>query len=651
MKRIFIIIFCALIATSGKGQSTYYYALELNKLSKVQVGNKFIFKEADSLKLREIFREFTSQYQLDMNSLYSDLKESNPYFGIPKNAAQSIATRSNNDNAGLIGFVSSSLVSSTGGLNITTLADGFAKFIVKRTKQELSTAFFDQFQDDIDKYPDLKTVFPQTARTLSSIGEDIYMYEIYLQTLRESFNQDLSSLPTNLPRIIENNSTYFENRKGLKAELLTAFYIAQSIQENNHPGEMIERFNVNTLNDIPNAKAAFKTLKLFSTSLKSNNDSAYWISAKEVNTLLTDKTLFNIYLGLVLQQAKNDSINFVIGGDKLELAEEIVNSHYVRPKIEKYISFISNISSKAQAIDKQIVGLKKIKNDSLLFENYYTIVTSSLDLMKYTTRLDKLPGMEKAKTEETTKSYFDFAQTTSDIVIDVHRRNYSSAIVNVSYLAQSIDTTFNSKGHHDIVFSEVSQKLLKYGTFMAVVANAKNSDEVSNAIEAIALPAGSSRIKRESAFNVSLNSYCGLFVGQNRTKFWSAPEYSTGITAPIGLAVSWGHSFFPFDCKTKKGCSTTIFASIVDIGALASYRFSNSVDSVPKFDLRDIISPGLFISWGISKCPISINLGCQMAPLLTAVSVKGNTFGSKTFRFTLSACVDLPMLNLYNKSR
>ena len=522
-----------------------------------------------------------------------------------------------------------SFISSINGIEVTSLADGFSKFIVKRTKQELSTAFFERFKDDLNdvRYKNLKLIFPQTFRTLSAIDNEIYMFDLYIQTLRESFEKDLRSLPANLPGLIDNNSDYFDHRKELKAELQTAFYIARSIQDNKHPGEMIEKYNVDDLNNLPNMKAAFQTLQLFSKSLKSNNDSSYWISENEIKTLYKDSTLLNLYLGLVLQQAKNESINFVIGGNTINLANEINNSHFVKLKINNYISYISTISSKAQSIDKKIIVLKKEKNDSVLLENYYTVISSSIDLMKYAVQTDKLPGLETVNIEKSTLPYFELAQTASDIVIDVHRGNYSLAIVNVSYIARSIDSTN----------SDVAQKLLKYGSFMAAVANAKNSDQVTNAIEAIALPAGSSRIKRESRSNVSLNAYCGFYGGKN-----IAGDWSTGLTAPIGIVASRG---------IYKHTSLSVFFSIIDLGAPVAFRFSNNSDSIPAIKLVDIISPGLFVSWGIRKCPLSINAGCQMTPSLTSVSSKGNTFGTKSLRVTLGLLVDLPLLNLYNKSK
>ena len=538
----------------------------------------------------------------------------NSYFGI---GTQSIPE----------GLTFSGAVSTAGNLDITTLADGFAKFIVKRTRQELSTAFFDHFKDDLAKYKDLRDIFPQTYRALSAIGDEIYMYDIYLQTIRESFKEDLAALPTNLPMIIDNHEEYFNKRHDLKAELLTAFYIAQAIQDNKHPGVIIENYPIETLDSVrPNLKAAFKTLKLFSKSLKSNNDSTYWVSKTEINRLTTDDQLLTIYLGLVLQLAKRDSIQFDNNGSSFNLADRM-NKNY--KNLQPYKIFIGNIATKTQLLETKIQGLKKNRNDSLLFENYYSIVSASIDLMKYMTQIDQLSIFknDSLNLAKNTAPYFDFAQTTSDIVIDVHRRNYSSAILNASYIAQSLNTAGE----------DVSQRLLKYGTFMATVATAKNSNDVQASIEAIALPSGSSRIKRESKSNVSINAYCGIYGGKNIAGGWS-----TGLTAPVGIAASWGicrHSSF------------SLFLSIIDLGAPVAFRFSTKSDSVPAIKLADIISPGLFLSWGIPKCPVSINAGLQMTPVLTSVSTKENTFGTKSMRITIGACIDLPILNLYNKSK
>jgi hypothetical protein len=186
---------------------------------------------------------------------------------------------------------------------------------------------------------------------------------------------------------------------------------------------------------------------------------------------------------------------------------------------------------------------------------------------------------------------------------------------------------------------ETSSIILKYGTFAATIAKADNSDDVQKAIETIALPAGSSRVKRESIVNISLNAYCGLFGGRN---IGSKVAYNSfGITAPVGIATSFGINHFSY----------SLFVSLIDLGAITAFRFKNDTTTVSKILLKDIVSPGLFVSWGLRNCPISINAGCQLTPLLSSVSSSVNGSESRMFRFTIGLCVDIPVLNLYNRSK
>ncbi len=610
----------------------------------------------------------------------------------------------------LVSTFISTTTSSIGGLDVTTIADGFAKFIVKRTKQELSIAFFDKFKDELDNYPDIQTIFPQTYRALSAIGEDIYMYEAYIQTLRESFEKDLAALPSNLPGIIDNHKEYFDNNPEFKAELLSAFYIAQAIQDKQHPGNIIENFPIENFGNDTTIKGILQTLQLISGSLRGKNDSSYWAPYSDIIKLFADDQLLKVYLGLLEQKARNENIVFLNKYRNHIILADMIDKSF--PEVSDYIFFIKGFALKTQSLETKIKGLKKVKRDSLLFENYYSVVSSSIDLMRYAVKVEDLPNIKNDSLglKEKAAVYFDLAQTSSDIVIDVNRRNYSSAIVNAvhvyelliskwninietqkmaesnitevakygtnniisfivqhDYLPDSIIRKLNNtqlnnlqpyidKLHYYNSYKQVFKKdaidkIFKYGSFMAAIVQAKSSDEVEAAIEAVALPTGSARIKRESKYNVSLNAYCGIFAGQNRIEFWSKPEYSGGITAPIGIAVSWGHSWIPFTNCLKYGVSSTIFLSIIDLGAITAFRFTNDTSTVSKIQLKDIISPGLFVSWGLPKCPISINAGCQLTPLLASANSSGNISEARMFRLTLGICVDIPIINFYAKPR
>jgi hypothetical protein len=107
--------------------------------------------------------------------------------------------------------------------------------------------------------------------------------------------------------------------------------------------------------------------------------------------------------------------------------------------------------------------------------------------------------------------------------------------------------------------------------------------------------------------------------------------------------------------------SYSVFVSLIDIGTIASFRFNSpdSVTQIPKVQLKDIVSPGLFFSIGIPKTPLSINLGTQMGANLRKVNAStptnpdpSNQYADKVYwRYSLSVCVDIPLINLFTKSQ
>jgi len=166
-----------------------------------------------------------------------------------------------------------SLASSVGGLDVTNIADGLAKFLVKRVKQELTIAFFEKFKTILSdpKFKDMQTVFPQTYQALMLIGDQIYNYQGYIQTLRESFEMDLKALNTNLPTIIDNHQEFFDKpgNRPLAATLRSGCYIAGALRDKTHPGEILRLYPADYLDPLdPAWKGAVQTLQLFSASLQ-----------------------------------------------------------------------------------------------------------------------------------------------------------------------------------------------------------------------------------------------------------------------------------------------------------------------------------------------------------------------------------------------
>lgn len=619
--------------------------------------------------------------------------------------------------------ISSLALSSIGGLDVTNIADGFARFIVKRAKTELSVAFFDKFKTELSRpeYKDMQSLFPQTFRALTAIGDEIYNYESYIQTLRQCFEKDLANLITNMPKIVENHDEFFKLQPELKAILTSAFYIGQQLQDKQNPGDMLANYPDTIWKECnPNYMAAFMTLKIISASLRNKEvNQGYWITDEEMEELAGNDKAFRIYIGLLIEVAKQESVKFLVDKKEVSLSG-ILNASWtsVQNDLPVYISYIKTFNQKTEILGNKINRLKKTENDSLLLENYYGFFSSVIDLLQFATTVEDLPRFPDLGLKAKSEQYLEAAQTTADIAIDVNRRNYSSAIVNVFHLYSTIFSKKNienpfsviekaeketsekyktkldslDKFRHQLakekdpdkrvklkndiqtledllepyfeIYSEyinlekistVLNSIYKYGSFMASVVEAKTSEDVAKAIEAAALPTGSSRIKRETRFNVSLNSYVGLFVGYEQIRGFDTSGFkvnSFGISAPIGFAISRGHSVF-FIGTGKSGWSTSAFISVIDIGAIAAFRVKDdSTSQVPTIQLQDIISPGLFLSIGIPKCPVSVNFGVQMGPNLRTVTSTVNDYSNSIYmRYSMSVVVDIPIFNFYSKAK
>jgi hypothetical protein len=230
------------------------------------------------------------------------------------------------------------------------------------------------------------------------------------------------------------------------------------------------------------------------------------------------------------------------------------------------------------------------------------------------------------------------------------------AVLKQHYKTENIEDAIVEYKKQTEEYSIPSSKFIKYGAFMAAVADADKPEDVKAALNAAALPAGSSSIKRQTPFNVSINSYLGLHLGKEKL---DGKGFGTiwGVSAPVGVAVSWGSRD-----QFKDNGSFSIFGSLIDIGAVASFRLTNDegVENLPEFTIENIIAPGIYAIYGIPKAPISIGFGYQRGPQLrgitSSIQVEGEpaviTYDlANGYRWNFFVAVDIPLFNLYTKSK
>jgi hypothetical protein len=195
---------------------------------------------------------------------------------------------------------------------------------------------------------------------------------------------------------------------------------------------------------------------------------------------------------------------------------------------------------------------------------------------------------------------------------NICRQNYSAAIGNTAAI---LDICLGDKFKDKSTF-------LRYGSFIGAVADAESAEEVENALDMFALPAGSSKAKKgPGKFSISLNAYTGVSAAAERFKDASTSYGVAGVAAPIGFSFNWGQNW-----GSEPGC-LGLFFPVIDVGAVFAYRFKeDGVDNLPPMEWKNIIAPGMYFVMDppVGKLPLTIGLGGQFGPLLRKVDNGGN---------------------------
>ncbi|TCJ19010.1 hypothetical protein EPD60_00930 [Flaviaesturariibacter flavus] len=652
----------------------------------------------DALKLRELQLAGGSrdsvqafvQYILRAYDLEGSNSQENVYISrvlgpllVEKGAAQS--------GGGLINNV----LSSVGNVDVTGFADGLARFIVKRTKQELSMAFFQRFRERLDSLPDLKGVFPETHQLLMAIDQQVYDYNSYINNLRAGFRSDLLRIDERLPAVVTNHPAYFGanvTNFSLGLALRSGCYVSSSLRKDMHPGDVLESFPMEYFaagdssisGRLAGLRGGLQALQLLSYSCRETDTARhrYWVGMDDFRGLTRDKQSLQLFLGLLIEVAKGRYGSVAFGGGTNLYG--LLNDPLLYEKIDRdlttlqaFRNFLLRFGGRVSDLNGMAGALNAAIGDSAHAEVYVKYFNACTDLLETGFTALELPGLrglpDAGEVHGLAASWLGVARQASDLSSAIVRKRYAEAVNALVGLYGNV-LRLSSPPVVDTVAARTTPMLManaaepgtrstlnafvRYGSVMVGLVEARNSEEVAAVIEAAVLPPGSARVKRTMPVSISLNAYCGLFSGNevilglddNRPfSRWNA----FGVAAPVGVAYSEADAVLPWPLSRVKalrwkGASASWFVSVLDLGAVAAFRFGdNTTEQVPTIRLRDIFSPGIFWSVGLPRSPLSVNLGIQTGPNLRTVKAAGNDLANGRYvRYSAALCVDLPLLNL-----
>ncbi len=354
-----------------------------------------------------------------------------------------------------------------------------------------------------------------------------------------------------------------------------------------------------------------------------------WLKKESFDSLMLDPQGRAIFLGLLYQQLKSLKSSPDLSAEGLAtLTTKLINTIY-------------GIQSDRNALDK-----KKLSGDRISFKDYYPFIQTTVDLFSTVVETPIYKDTSLAQRIPTLGSVTKVAQQGLSLYKNIDDRQYGYAIYNAMEIFRVISEAEARRraemGEDNLRSDRIRNLVILYGTFMADVINARSSEQVKEALRAAASPPGTSRLKRELVYNMSVNGYLGPGFGLERLKSSKVAKPTIGLSVPVGLAFSW-----KFDKSAKN--SFSFFIPVLDIGAVTYFRLNDeNSNNLPELSFSNFIAPGAFLYYNVNNSPFTFGGGWQYGPQIRGTSLTDPDANSSASRFVLFAGIDVPLFNLAN---
>lgn len=541
--------------------------------------------------------------------------------------------------------IGSNSASGASGMALTPTAAvlGLTDFLVRRSKQELHIAFFKEFNNKIKESQELRLIFPQTSKVMEAIESDIYQFNAFWEVLRESFNEDLDLLPANL-------SNYFEESDRIddlttKALASDCFEVIAMFKNDKAPTDVIRYLGKDAMLQVITAedseiKALQNSLKLstlFSESMEYLDASRYWITPVEFNEMLKDSVQADLFLGIIYQRGKSLKLADKTLGDYMQtLQKNRLAFRFFLNEVKKFVNTGDQLFKQVQNSRRKERSSNRSDaetySDAERFQDFYLYVKSGLELLEYTYEYKKVMLGNEAKRDSMFAHYTSILHDVNKLIYDVNLKKYGVAVIGTIMIIEKI------LPDGQLICEQ--KLLMKYGSFIATAMHARTPDEVAAAIEAFALPPGSSAMKKYARFSISLNAYVGASGGLEFLDNTNGNPYYA-IATPIGVCFNFG---------LQSAGSLSLMASVIDIGALTAFRFQDpTTNPLPDFRVENVLAPGGYLIYGVPRFPLSLGIGAQMGPYLRTVNNQSGT--ASAWRMGAFVALDIPLVSLYNSNK
>ena len=531
--------------------------------------------------------------------------------------------------------------------------------LMDKVSTAAKSTIFTLFLNTIFSGQEMQILFPNTSGFFNTLSQ--YKLKASPRIFAESFKSDLQGIPFNIPNI-------FYQAKGYRDTLKHHPHIRLFLEANRYYKELknlrpiyqINNITLNNLYDIIQDTSntyseLYNSLKLmqyvYFQFLNESSDNSLVSRGflKNVREMRENKVLQDLYLGLIC--AQNPNIEFAIrkanntigsGGEKggsvqFVQMSPIINlmrrndSHKVLMNYLYNYAFLDSVTSK---ISDSIYTLREY-DEPVSEEIKDLYFDKSIEFMQYALDPSNLyPEGDYDKSE--TDLFIDLIKKYKALEKNIENGQNLAALMNTFYIYGEIcksDSSFAS------IYKDVSGNVLNGISIVADLLSAKNDEDIAKIVSDHIFSNTDANAKKESNFSLLLNSYGGIYYGKQFDNVRNNWTRNRGIMAPIGFELSKGFKDFG---------NLSLFVPLLDLGAIIDFKLSSdSTETVTKLEMDNIISPGLYLTYGFPKIPVSVGGGFQFSPHLSKITLNGNVIEPRKLRWNLFLAFDLPLLRIF----
>ncbi|MEZ5018362.1 MAG: hypothetical protein R2800_14980 [Flavipsychrobacter sp.] len=542
---------------------------------------------------------------------------------------------------------------------------GITDFAISRAKEEILEAHLKYLYQEMNEDAILKQLIPHTLGKMEAfINDNSISMAKYGGLWKAAFQEDLRNMPVVMQKewLVDTILTRLKIADDVKFQLAPVISGGDRIVYNLYLKKNLIQILSDMAGDYVDPKQdanlpVFKRVVLMSDIVTDalgymSSDGYKMASLQSLEKMTPDA--WDIFFKLVYLRNK-EAIYNVMGEHALkliDLKEESVRNQLILA-VNKSLNLLSSYNTILPKDIKEVTP----EDVARVYDLQLQVVDNGIDYLKIFGKEDsKLAAIIAQYEKNVQPILFNLAEIGEGLTTQQYGKVLDGSLNTINRAHQIYCASLDGATCDKTAYNNLIKYLTKYGSFMVNVIDAKDSDDVEEALDEI-VPKGLYKLKFSKEFTITASLYPGAFYGAEGLKKYAVQNgalnkssstvnwaSSLSFYLPIGVDFNWG-----FSVSKTKNMSLGLYLQAFDLGAVMNYRLNadSTESNNPEVSFQQLISPGASLIVHLPNSPIVVGGGVNYTPSLRSITDNNITYEANALRYGVFLAVDVTVIPLF----